>query len=61
MSFSRSVEDLLAERGLEVSYETVRPANAGMCSLRPDKKIAALGPAILRVGSDAAFVLLDVD
>src|ERR1700722_4998492 len=36
-------------------------ANAGMYSVRPDKEIAALGRAILKVGGHAAFVLLDVD
>lgn len=37
------------------------PANAGIYSVRPDKEIAALGLAILRVGGHAGFVLLDVD
>jgi hypothetical protein len=32
-----------------------------MYSVRPDKEIATLGPAILKVGGHAAFVLLDVD
>jgi hypothetical protein len=32
-----------------------------MYSVRPDKEIATLGPAILKVGGHAGFVLLDVD
>jgi hypothetical protein len=36
-------------------------ASSGMYSVRPDKEIATLGPAILKVGGHAAFVLLDVD
>ncbi len=29
VSYARDVEDLLAERGLDISYETVRPLSSG--------------------------------
>jgi hypothetical protein len=36
-------------------------ANSGMYSVRPDKEIATLGRAVLKVSGHASFVLLDID
>jgi hypothetical protein len=36
-------------------------ANSGMYFVRPDKEIATLGRAILKVGGHASFVLLDIE
>jgi hypothetical protein len=61
-AFSRSkapIRDLPGEPWFFLAEQPL--ANAGMYSVRPDKEIAALGRAILKVGGHAAFVLLDVD
>src|ERR1700721_3936202 len=61
-AFSRSkapIRDLPGEPWFFLAEQPL--ANARMYSLPPDKEIAALGRAILKVGGHAAFVLLDVD
>src|SRR5258708_213656 len=61
-AFSRSkapIRDLPGEPWLFLAEQPL--ANARMYSVGPDKEIAALGRAILKVGGHAAFVLLDVD
>src|ERR1700733_15776965 len=61
-AFSRSkapIRDLPGETWFFLAEQPL--AKAGIYSVRPDKEIAALGRAILKVGGHAAFVLLDVD
>src|ERR1700734_1047215 len=61
-AFSRSkapIRDLPGEPWFFLAEQPL--ANPGMYSVRPDKEIATLGRAILKVGGHAAFVLLYVD
>ena len=53
------IRDLSGESWLFLAEQP--RANARMYSVRPYKEIAALGPAILKVGGHAAFVLPNVD